>query len=69
MNIAGADPEILKKGRSMSATTVGQQKKKDFRWSKKAEISFWQNIVNQYFQIFSIFINKILSIFQNLLTR
>ena len=28
MNIAGADPEILKKGRSMSATTVGQQKKK-----------------------------------------
>ena len=50
MNIAGADPEILKKGRSMSATTVGQQKKKDFRWSKKAEISFWQNIVISIFK-------------------
>ena len=50
MNIAGADPEILKKGRSMSATTVGQQKKKKLRWSKKAEISFWQNIVISIFK-------------------
>ena len=33
MNIAGADPEILKKGRS-----------------KKAEISFWQNIVISIFK-------------------
>ena len=44
----------------------------DFKWSKKAEItletiSFLVKYFYQYFQIFSVFINKMLSIFQNLL--
>ena len=59
----------------MLVTMVGQQKKKlDFRWSKKAEndvrnYKFLAKYFYQHFQIFSIFIEKILSIFQNLLTR
>ena len=71
----GVDPEILKGGqRSMSATMVGQQKKLGFRWSKKAEItletiSFLAKYLYQYLQIFSIFIDKVLLVFQNLLTR
>ena len=48
--IAGADAQILKRGRSMSATMLGWPKKNlGFGWSKKVEItlktiSFWQNI-------------------------
>ena len=51
----GADAEILKRGRSMSATMVGRRIKLGFRQSKKAEkpletISFWQNILISIFK-------------------
>ena len=45
-----------------------------FKWSKKAEnnvrnYKFLAKYFYQYFKIFLIFIDKILSIFQNLLTH
>ena len=75
MGNSGADAEILKRGGALCRLPwLAGEKILGFRWSKKAEItletiSFWQNISISIFQIFSIIIHKILSIFQNLLTR
>ena len=53
----------------MLTTMVGWQKKKlGLRWSKKAVITV-ETKVYQHFQILFIFIDEILSISQNLLTR
>ena len=55
----------------MLATMVGQQKKTSFRWSKKVQnnvrnYNFLAKCIYLYFQIFSIFIDKILLTFQNI---
>ena len=65
---SGVDPEIY-----VSHHGVPAKKNIDFRWSKKSEtaletISLWQNISISILKFFFIFIDKILSIFQNLLT-
>ena len=55
------------------ALYVGQhcwlaKKSLGFRWSKKAEITLENIYFYQYFQVFLIFIDNVLSNFQNLLT-
>ena len=77
---SGVDPEIFKRGERgwggalyVSHHGVPAKKNIDFRWSKKGKttletISFWQNISISILKFFFIFIDKILSIFQNLLT-
>ena len=73
-NVAGADPEFLKSrgegGRGRGLLYVGHHSVPakiilGFRWSKKVEITLetklLANYFYQYFQIFSIFIDKVLS--------
>ena len=72
---SGAEAEILKKeGALCRLLWMAGGNILGFRWSKKFRImletiSFWQNISISFSQIFSIFINKVLSVFQILLTR
>ena len=58
-------------GCSILTTMVGQRKKKKFRWSKEDQnkvrnYNFLAKYLFQYFQFFSIFIDKIWLIFQNI---
>ena len=65
----GADSEILKRG-ALYVAHHGWLTRKilGFRWSEKAEMTletmFLAKCFYQYFQIFSIFIDKILLIFK-----
>ena len=72
---SGAETEILKKEAALCRPLLlAGGNILGFRWFKKFQImletiSFWQNISISFSQIFSIFINKVLSVFQILLTR
>ena len=75
LNYPGVDAEILKRGDPLCRPPwlAGE---KSFRFqmvligrNNVRNYKFLAKYFYQYFQIFSIFIDKILSIFQNLLTR
>ena len=67
----GGSRDLEKGERSMSVTMVGRRKerKKKQKQNNVRNYKFLEKYFCQYFQIFSIFFNKILSVFQNLLTR
>ena len=66
--MTGADAEILKTGVALYRPPWLADEEKKGR-NNVRDYKFLAKYLYQYFQIFYIFIDKILSIFQNLLTR